>query len=67
MSERLMPTNASLLGSDVPVRREVMVVPGGVLTVTVFHFDRHPGSDLHGRRPERPLWQRLGRWLAGHE
>jgi hypothetical protein len=66
MSDRLMPPDASLFGSDVPVRREVMVVPGGVLTVTVFHFDRHAasGSALRGRRP---LWQRLARWLAGHE
>lgn len=64
-----MPTDASLLGSDVPVRREVMVVPGGVLTVTVFHFDRHAASGpaVQDRRSERPLWQRLARWLAGHE
>ncbi len=62
-----MPTDASLLGSDVPVRREVMVVPGGVLTVTVFHFDRHAASALHDRRSERPLWQRLARWLSGHD
>ena len=61
-----MPTDASPVGSDVPVRREVMVVPGGVLTVTVFHFVRHAGSSSGRRRPERSLWQRLGRWLARH-
>lgn len=61
-----MPTDASLVGSDVPVRREVMVVPGGVLTVTVFHFVRHAASGSGRRCPERSLWRRLGLWLVGH-
>ena len=49
--------------SDVPVRREVIEVPGGVMTVTVFHFrGRGPGGATAERcSPEarRPLWRRL--------
>ena len=40
MNRRLMPPDADAAERDPLVRREVIVVPGGVLTVTVFHFDR---------------------------
>lgn len=51
------------------MRREVIEVPGGVMTVTVFHF---PGRTAMGATPERrspeaprPLWRRLLGLLLG--
>jgi hypothetical protein len=49
--------------SDVPVRREVIEVPGGVMTVTVFHFRSRAAAGVTSERrsPEarRPMWRRL--------
>lgn len=66
MKRRLMPTDADVAGSDPLVRREVIVVPGGVLTVTVFHFHRRAraSSPFWPVEPAPPLWQRLMRRLA---
>ena len=55
--------------SDVPVRREVIVVPGGSMTVTVFHFgDRRAvrGTAIRDRtvQPLGHLLRRALRWLA---
>lgn len=66
MNRRLMPNDADVAERDPLVRREVIVVPGGVLTVTVFHFDRRAGRAAPSWpvEPAPPLWQRLMRRLA---
>jgi hypothetical protein len=62
--------------SEVPVRREVLEMPGGVMTLTVFRFGEGgprgdtkardaagPGIDAHDAR--RPIWRRVLQWLSG--
>lgn len=69
MNRRLMHPDADAAERDPLVRREVIVVPGGVLTVTVFHFDRRAreSSPFRPVEPAPPLWQRLVRRLVGHD
>lgn len=69
MNYRLMHPNADVAGGDPLVRREVIVVPGGVLTVSVFHFDRRARARTSSRpvQPAPSFWRRLMRRLIGHD
>jgi len=69
MNHRLIRPNADVAEGDPLVRREVIVVPGGVLTVTVFHFDRRARARPSSRpgQPAPSFWRRLMRRLIGHD
>lgn len=40
-------------------------MPGGVVTVTVFHFEGRQRSETEETPSSHPLWERLAGWVSG--